>query len=96
MGLTEQDVRRIIRDEITKAFGIDFISSDIEFAQTKKAAELLGYPNPRGLYRLIDDGVLRIGLEVQDRRGKDKAYADYWFNIPACKKRLNTPPEKRA
>lgn len=96
MNLSEQDIRRIIRDEIGKAFGFSNTNSDIEFAQTKKAAELLGYSNPRGLYRLIDDGVLRIGIEVQDRRGKGKVYADYWFNIPACKKRLNTPPGKRA
>lgn len=94
-NLSEQDVRAIIRDEIAKAFGINQ-NPDIKYLSTKEAASVLGYKNPQPLYKLINNGILRIGKEVQDRRSPNSVYADYWFNIPACQKRLNTPPEKRA
>lgn len=94
-NLTEQDVRRIIRDEIAKAFGISR-NPDIEYVNTSEAAKLLGYKDNKSVYNLIDLGVLRIGKEVQDRRSKNSLKADYWFNIKACQTRLNTLPEKRA
>ena len=96
MSFTEQDIRNLIRDEIAKAFGFTNQQTDIEFTRTREAAKILGYSNYRPLYKLIDANVLRLGIEVQDRRSPDSVNADYWFNIPACKKRLNTPPEKRA
>lgn len=70
-------------------------NQNIEFVQTTEAAKKLGYRNARPLYHLIKTGVLRIGKEVQDRRSPQSVNADYWFNISACQKRLNTPPEKR-
>ena len=42
------------------------------------------------------NGTLRLGFEVQDRRSPESQNCSYYFSIPACLKRLNTPPEKRA
>lgn len=97
--LTEKEVRAIFKDEIKKLFSQFFVfnnRSDIEFLPTAQAYKKLGYPAASQLRKAITQGVLRIGTEVQDRRSKDSAIANYYFNIPACIKRLNTPPEKRA
>lgn len=97
MDLTEQEVRSLIRDEIRKLFNIaDSKNTDIKYAQTREAAKILGYKNSQSLYKLIRSGVLRVGKEVQDRRSPMALNADYWFNLKACQKRLDTPPEKRA
>lgn len=95
MSLSEQDVRRIIRDEIRRAFGFD-TSAEIEFLPTEQAYKKLGYLSYQELTKAVYNGTLRIGIEVQDRRSPDSSTARYYFNINACLKRLNTPPEKRA
>lgn len=92
-NFTEQDIRAIIRDEIAKAFG--YGNKDIEFLPTSKAYKKLGYPSAKQLRKAIDDGILRIGHEVQDRRSDDSTKPIYYFNIQACIKQLNKPPEKR-
>jgi hypothetical protein len=51
---------------------------------------------PAQLREAINNGTFRIGKEVQDRRSKGALYSRYYFNISACVKRLNTPPEKQA
>ena len=95
MTLSENEVRYIVRDELRKAFG--FNNTDILWVDAKEAARQLGYgSNVRSLYYLKDTGVLRVGKEVQDRRPPGSTKGDYYFNIQACLKRLNTPPEKRA
>lgn len=95
MALTEQDVRNIVRDEVRKAFGWD--NPDIQYLNAKEAARQLGYgSNVRALYYLKDSGVLRVGKEIQDRRPSGSTKGDYYFNLKACEKRLNTPPEKRS
>jgi hypothetical protein len=43
----------------------------------------------------VKDEFFRVGIEVQDRRRKNSTKPVYYFNISACLKRLNTPPEKR-
>ena len=95
MNLSENQIRFIVRDELRKAF--NFNHADILWVDAKEAARQLGYgSNVRSLYHLKDTGVLRIGKEIQDRRPANSVKGDYYFNIKACEKRLNTPPEKRA
>lgn len=65
-----------------------------KFLPLKEAARALGY-KPRQLYTTINEGLLRVGIEVQDRRTPSSELARYYFDIEACKKRLSTPPEKR-
>jgi hypothetical protein len=92
MRFSEKDIRAIVRDEIRKIVGA---SSDIQFLPTNKAFLKLGFSSPSQLRESVRTGVLRLGHEVQDRRFPGKSYANYYFNISACIKRLNTPPEKR-
>ncbi len=68
---------------------------DIEYLPTEKAYKKLGYSSPNELREAVNNGTLRLGKEVQDRRNPEALYSRYYFNIPACIKRLNIPPEKR-
>lgn len=61
----------------------------------KDAVTALAYQSERQLYRDIEDGLLRIGVEVEDRRRPGTKKARYYINIPATRKRLNSAPEKR-
>lgn len=95
MSLSEHDIRRIVVDEIARRFGADR-QPDIKYVSTREIARILGYQNTKPIYTLINSGVLRVGEEVQDRRPAGSLKADYYFNVLAVQKRLNTPPEKRA
>jgi hypothetical protein len=92
INLSEQDVRAIVRDEIRKLVGA---KSDIQFLPTNEAYIKLGFSSASQLRESVKNGVLRLGHEVQDRRSPGKIYANYYFNVTACIKRLNTAPEKR-
>ncbi len=96
--LNEEDVRAIARDEFRKLLteGIGKIDSNSsEFLPTVEAWKPLGYRNPKQLLNAIDNGLFRVNIEVQDRRGHNSKKAKYYFNIEACRKRLKTPAEKR-
>lgn len=95
MSLSEQDIRRIVRNEIRQMLGVEQ-PTDIQYLPTNQAYVKLGYQSPGQLRKEVDNGTLRLGKEVQDRRKPDKIYRNYYFNIPACIQRLNTAPEKRA
>ena len=96
--LNESDIRAIARDEFKKLLtqGIGEIDDSIpEYLPTAKAWKVLGYSNPKQLLKAIANGLFRLNVEVQDRRGQRSQKARYYFNIKACLKRLNTPIEKR-
>ena len=97
MSLTESDIRAIARDEFKKLLteGIGKIDNLPEFLPTVEAWKPLGYRNPKQLLNAIDNGLFRVNIEVQDRRGHNSKKAQYYFNIDACRKRLKTPVEKR-
>lgn len=63
------------------------------------AAVVLGYgDNPNGrqqLRRLISGGLLRLGIEVEDRRLPNSQMPVYWLDIDKCRKRLKSHPEHR-
>lgn len=96
-NLSEQDIRKIVDDQIRQTFGklFDVFSQDIEYKPTSEAYKRLGYSSSQALRKAVENKTLRLGKEVQDRREPNSIYACYYFNIPACIKRLNTPPEKR-
>ncbi|MFB6277440.1 MAG: hypothetical protein ABEI32_14985 [Halothece sp.] len=93
----KHELRQMIRQEIESA--LEQIkpeqTSQPQYLPTRKAAQALGYTNVQPLYRAIENGLFRIGKEVQDRRNPHSCYSNYYFNIPACQKRLNSLPEKR-
>ena len=93
-NFTEQDIRALIRDEVLKMLGVNQ-TQDIEYLPTEEAYRKLGYASPAQLREAINNGTLRLSYEVQDRRSPSSSYPRYYFSIPACIKRLNTPPEKR-
>ena len=99
MALTEQDVREIVKDELSKLFskffGFNKSDRDIEFLPTSGAYKILGYTSQNELRTAVKNKILRVGKEVQDRRSSESKRPNYYFNIPACIKQLNTPPEKR-
>ena len=97
--LNEDDVRAIARDELKKLLtqGIGEIDNSIpEYLPTAEAWKVLGYSNHKQLLKAIANGLFRLNVEVQDRRGQRSQKARYYFNIKACLKRLNTPAEKRS
>lgn len=93
-NLSEQEIRAIVRDEIRQMVGVDS-SGDINFMSTSKAYKELGYASPQQLRQAVYNGTFRLGKEVQDRRSPSSAIANYYFNIQACIKRLNTLPDSR-
>ena len=93
-NFTEQDIRAIVRDEFRQIAGANQ-PQDIEYLPTEEAYRKLGYASPAQLREAINNGTFRLSYEVQDRRSPGSSYPRYYFSIPACIKRLNTPPEKR-
>ncbi|MEL6493949.1 MAG: hypothetical protein AAFQ41_02340 [Cyanobacteria bacterium J06623_7] len=93
-NLTEQDIRAIIRDELRKIVGANN-RQDIIYLPTNEAYKQLGFTSSAQLRQAVNNGLLRVGKEVQDRRSPDAAHSSYYFNIPLCVNRLNTRPEKR-
>jgi len=93
----KRELRFMIREEVESAISqlSDAGNAPPQYAPTKKAMELLGYSNVQTLYSAVNRGLFRIGKEVQDRHTPGSANANYYFNIPACQKRLQTVPEKR-
>lgn len=89
----KREIRLIIREEIAKALLNE--ATPPQYAPTKTAMKLLGYSNIQTLYSAVNRGLFRIGKEVQDRRNPGAINANYYFDIKACKKRLQTLPEKR-
>ena len=94
-NLSEQEIRAIVRDEIRQMVGADS-QADINFLPTKSAYKKLGYSTGQQLRDAVYNGTLRLGEEVQDRRADNSSTANYYFNIQACIKRLNTSPERRS
>ena len=66
-----------------------------EVLSLKDAVTVLGYSSERQLYRDIEDGLLRIGIEVEDRRRPGTLKARYYIDIPATRARLKRSPQKR-
>jgi hypothetical protein len=97
--MNESEIKQIVDARIKELFG-NLLGlndpKDIEFLPTNQAYKKLGYPSAKALRVAVENGTLRLGIEVQDRRSPDSIYASYYFNVPACIKRLNIPPEKRA
>ena len=93
-NFTEQDIRAIVRDEFRQMAGANQ-PQDIQYLPTAEAVVKLNYTSGDSLRKAVEKGILRIGYEVQDRRDNESDRAVYYFNIPACIKRLNTPPGKR-
>jgi hypothetical protein len=61
----------------------------------RKAIFLLGYETSSQIYKDIENGLLRVGYEIEDRRRPGTKKARYYVDIPASLKRLKHPPEKR-
>jgi hypothetical protein len=91
----KHELRLMIREEVESAIAQLTETNSPQYLPTRKAAETLGYKNVQTLYRAVESGLLRIGKEVQDRRNPNSVNANYYFDIPACQKRLQMVPEKR-
>ena len=92
--ITEQEARAIFKEEMRKMVGYSELQIP-EYLPTSEAYLKLNYPSAASLRKAAHDGFFRAGIEFQDRRTKDSTYHNYYFNINACVKRLNTPAEKR-
>jgi hypothetical protein len=91
----KHELRLMIREEVTSVVAKLVETKSPQYVPTKVAMELLGYRSTRQLYQAVERGLLRIGREVQDRRSSGSNKANYYFDIPACQKRLQMVPEKR-
>jgi len=91
----KRELRLIIREEVANVVAQLTETYQPQYAPTKKAMELLGYSHVQTLYSAVNRGLFRIGKEVQDRRHPGAVNANYYFDIEACKRRLQTVPEKR-
>ena len=93
--ITEQEARAIFKEEMCKMVGAVAESRDPEWLPTSEACKKLNYASQDSLRKAVSNQTLRLGFEVQDRRSPESRNCSYYFNIRACIKRLNTPPEKR-
>ena len=92
--ITEQEARAIFKYEKRRMVGTAE-PNYIELLPTSEACRKLNYSSQDSLRKAVSNGTLRLGYEVQDRRSPESRNCSYYFSIPACVKRLNTPPEKR-
>lgn len=88
--LVRVEVKRILAEMLGVAN-----QTEPETVPLQKAVIVLGYDSVRQLYKDIENGLLRVGIEVEDRRRPGTQKARYYVNIPATRKRLQSPPEKR-
>lgn len=88
--LVRAEVKRVLAEMLGVAN-----QPELETLPLQKAVTVLGYDSVRQIYRDIENGLLRVGVEVQDRRRPGTQKARYYINIPATRKRLQSPPEKR-
>lgn len=94
--MDEDMIRAIVRDEFKKLFTpIVGTVEQPEVLPLNQAYAVLGYSSPKQVYSAIDSGLLRVGIEVEDRRSPDSEKARYYLNIPKCKQRLKQKPETR-
>jgi len=95
--LTEQEIRNIVRSEMNLFFAeIAGVKAQPNgCVSIKNAVALLGYSTYIQLWEDINRGLLRLGVEVEDRRRPGSERARYYVNIEAAKKRLAELPEKR-
>jgi hypothetical protein len=66
-----------------------------EWYDTSEAARLIGLKTSDCLRKYARDGVLRMGIEVRDRRLTNREKPRYQFHIEKCKQRLGVQPAKR-
>ena len=83
-----EEIKAVIRQEL-KA------NPTPKYLPTKEASAVLGYRDRRSLIHAVESGLLRVGIEVQDRRPPTSQRPCYYFDIVKCEKRLSRPPEKR-
>lgn len=103
-------IKQIVRETVCEAIGgtvgdleggdlrrrdLKYPARQEQYLPTSEAIEALGYTTKLQLYRAIKNGTFRVGKEYQDRSSTKSQYSSYYFNIAACLKRLQTPPEKR-
>lgn len=90
----EMTVRAIVRECLADMLGLNQQKTPTWMA-LQDAVTYLGYDSDRSLYRDIEDGLLRIGHEVQDRRRPGSKKGRYYLHIPKTEARLNVPAEAR-
>lgn len=91
----KEAVRKVLGEILQEAGLFSQMTSGHRYVPTVQAYSELGYQSAGQLYDAISDGLLRVGVEVQDRRKKWAKLPRYYFDIPACQKRLKELPEKR-
>lgn len=96
-SIPEQEIRSLVRDELSKLLGLDLNPRAVErrYYPTETAWRELGYESKRSLYNAVASGLLRVGHEVQDRRKPGAKYSTYYFDIEKCAQRLSERPERR-
>lgn len=90
----EQLVELKVRQVLAEMLGVS-TQAEPSVLSLKDAVIALGYQSTRQLYKDIDVGLLRVGIEVEDRRRPGAKKARYFINLPATRKRLAHPPQKR-
>lgn len=85
---------KILRQSAVKEV-LDDLSKSSPYLPTKTACKMLGFPNADSLRYAVKSGLLRIGVEVQDRRSPNSQIPRYFFDVAKCIDRLQTIPERR-
>ena len=97
-GIPLSEVERLVeikvRQVLAEMLGVA-TQKEPSVLSLKDAVSALGYQSERQIYRDIEDGLLRVGIEIEDRRRPGTKKARYFVNIAAVRERLNSPPEKR-
>jgi hypothetical protein len=92
--IPESQLKEAIREILAEMLGAT-VDGSRQFYPTSKAVGILGYDNTDQLLSAVSTGLLRLGVEVHDRRKPQSQKARYYFDIEKCKKRLTQLPEKR-
>ena len=96
-ALVDARVEIKVREVLTTMLGLNQTLPETkrQYYPTSQAWKLLDFDNQDQLYDAVSSGLLRLGIEVSDRRKPQSAMPRYYFNIEACQQRLAELPEKR-
>ncbi len=93
--MSKSQIKQVIREILAEMLGVESGLNPRKMYPTSKAFTLLGYDRAEQLRDAVASGLLRLGKEVEDRRGPNAKIPRYYFDIDRCRKRLAELPQKR-
>lgn len=98
--ISESQLKQAVREVLAELLGIGMPTqptspANRQWYDTDPAYQMLGFDDPKQLREAVRSGLLRVGLEVRDRRKPNAKLPRYQFHLEKCQQRLSEKPERR-